>query len=82
MMGGIGAPSIKIAFSSEVDPGSREENASKKSQARQRAYSQAQTSATLAAQATSRATMSVSWTRSQEGVWRIVLMAETSGDSA
>src|SRR3979490_2910209 len=37
-------------------------------------YSQAHTSATLAAQAASRATVSVSWTRSQ-GVWRIVLMA-------
>jgi len=37
-------------------------------------YSQAHTSATLAAQATSSTTVSVSWTRSQE-LWRIVLMA-------
>jgi hypothetical protein len=43
--------------------------------------SQAHTSATLAAQAASSATVSVSWTRSQ-GVWTIVLMAKTSGDSS
>lgn len=53
-----------------------------------RDHSQAHTSATLAAQATSSATVSVSWTRSQE-LWRIVRMAgnirrfwpESLGDS-
>jgi hypothetical protein len=39
------------------------------------AYSQAHTSATLAAQAASNATVSVSWTRSQEVWWiGVVLM--------
>ncbi len=43
-------------------------------------YSHAHSSATLAAQATSRATVSVRCTRSQ-AFWEIVLMAETSGNS-
>src|ERR1700712_3468158 len=84
MMGGTSAASIAgTLFLTRFLHANRQPRRSKTLR-----QSQAHTSATLAAQAASSATVSVSWTRSQ-GVWRIVLMAgnirrfwqESLGDS-